>query len=70
VHVPAVPHEPGRVPGARERRGKKAVDYASEQVGRPYLYGGSGPVAYDCSGLTQYVYGQLGVRLPHNAAQQ
>lgn len=70
VHVPAVPGEPRAVPGAHERRGAKVVDYASEQVGRPYLYGGSGPVAYDCSGLTQYVYGQVGVSLPHSAAQQ
>ena len=32
------------------------------QVGKPYLYGGAGPNAFDCSGLVQYCLTQVGVR--------
>jgi peptidoglycan DL-endopeptidase CwlO len=39
-------------------------------VGTPYIWGGAGPGGFDCSGLTSWVYGELGVRLPHNAAAQ
>jgi cell wall-associated NlpC family hydrolase len=34
------------------------------------VYGGSGPVVFDCSGLTKYVYNKVGVKLPHNSAAQ
>lgn len=56
--------------GHNKSHGDKVVHFASEQWGRPYVYGGDGPVAFDCSGLTQYVYGHFGVNLPHNAAEQ
>jgi cell wall-associated NlpC family hydrolase len=34
------------------------------------MWGGSDPSSFDCSGLTWYVYGQLGVSLPGGSAQQ
>jgi cell wall-associated NlpC family hydrolase len=43
---------------------------AMSLVGSPYAYGGTGPYAFDCSGLTQYVYRQVGVYLPHSASMQ
>lgn len=43
---------------------------AKSHLGSPYVFGGSTPSGWDCSGFTQYVYGKAGVSLPHNAAAQ
>jgi cell wall-associated NlpC family hydrolase len=44
---------------------------ARRQAGKPYVYGGSGPGSFDCSGLVRYVFGHaIGKWLPHNAAAQ
>jgi cell wall-associated NlpC family hydrolase len=47
-----------------------AVAYAEEQLGKPYLFGGTGPAAYDCSGLTMMAYRAAGVNIARTAAQQ
>ena len=52
------------------RPGSDVVQIARKYVGTPYRWGGSGPSGFDCSGLVRYVYAQLGVELPHNAAKQ
>ncbi len=50
--------------------GGQAVAIAERYLGVPYVWGGASPSGFDCSGLTMYVYAQLGVSLPHNAASQ
>jgi cell wall-associated NlpC family hydrolase len=43
---------------------------ATRYLGSPYARAGSSPSGFDCSGLVRYVYGRVGVSVPHNAAQQ
>src|SRR3989338_3938794 len=45
--------------------GSRAADHALAMVGKPYRYGGNSPQGFDCSGLVQYSYARVGVKLPH-----
>ena len=47
-----------------------AIDIAQRYLGVPYVWGGESSSGFDCSGLVQHVYGQLGVSLPRVAADQ
>ena len=60
--APAVPSAGGR--------GGAAVRYAMAQVGDAYVWGATGPSAYDCSGLTMMAWAQAGVGLPHSSSAQ
>ena len=55
---------------APDAAAQDAVDLAARLIGRPYSWGAEGPRSFDCSGLTQYVYQQVGVDLPRQAIQQ
>jgi cell wall-associated NlpC family hydrolase len=56
-------------PPASSRAGI-AVRFALAQVGKPYVWGASGPNAYDCSGLTMASWRAAGVSLPHSSREQ
>jgi cell wall-associated NlpC family hydrolase len=44
--------------------------YANKYLGRKYIWGASGPNAFDCSGFTMYVFKQFGISLPHQSGSQ
>jgi cell wall-associated NlpC family hydrolase len=50
--------------------GAQAVALAEHFLGVPYVWGGASPSGFDCSGLVMYVYGLLGVQLPHYSGSQ
>lgn len=55
----------------RKPTGAQAVvEEAKKYIGTPYVYGGSSPRGFDCSGFTSYVYRQMGVSLNRTAAGQ
>ncbi len=47
-----------------------AVQWAYRELGKPYVWGASGPDAFDCSGLTQFVWAKAGVSLDHYTGAQ
>ncbi|MDU0348191.1 C40 family peptidase [Actinomyces sp. MRS3W] len=49
--------------------GAGMVALAMQYVGTPYVWGASGPSAFDCSGLVSYVYAQYGISIPHQSSQ-
>ncbi|MFT8396555.1 SH3 domain-containing protein [Propionibacterium sp.] len=47
-----------------------AIDFAMSKVGMPYIWGGTGPSGYDCSGLVQAAYKSAGISLPRTTWDQ
>ena len=60
----------GHTPPAPATIATRAVRDALALRGAPYVYAGSTPAGFDCSGFTSYVYGQLGIPLAHSSYDQ
>lgn len=50
--------------------GRKALDYAAGQLGKPYVWGAEGPDSFDCSGLTSQAWLAAGVAIPRTSQEQ
>ena len=48
----------------------KAIVYAKQMLGKPYMYAGETPAGFDCSGLVKYSYGRAGISLPRDTQSQ
>ncbi|MFB7516908.1 NlpC/P60 family protein [Streptomyces sp. NPDC056144] len=55
---------------APDSRAAAAISFARAQLGKPYVWGATGPSAYDCSGLTQASWRAAGVSLPRTTYTQ
>ncbi|MGV9881881.1 C40 family peptidase [Streptomyces sp. NPDC003006] len=58
------------VQGKATPQGKKAVEFATAQIGKPYVWGAEGPGSYDCSGLTSKAWAAAGRGIPRTSQEQ
>lgn len=69
-HLPS-PKAPGvSIEAPPTIRGHRAAALVRQYLGTPYVWGGSKPGGFDCSGLVQYVYAKMGVRVPRTTYEQ
>jgi cell wall-associated NlpC family hydrolase len=69
--APETPEAPSPLPTPAPAKYGGVVGIAMQYLGIPYRWGGASPsTGFDCSGFVMYVYAQVGVSLPHNAAAQ
>jgi cell wall-associated NlpC family hydrolase len=68
--VPTITAMPSSTAPPPPARYGGVVGIAMQYLGIPYVWGGASPSGFDCSGFVMYVFGQVGVGLPHNAAAQ
>ncbi|MFC9296674.1 NlpC/P60 family protein [Streptomyces sp. NPDC057011] len=58
------------VNGKATEAGKRAVQYATAQIGKPYVWGAEGPGSFDCSGLTSQAWLAAGRAIPRTSQEQ
>jgi cell wall-associated NlpC family hydrolase len=60
----------GRTDERMSRSAANVLSIAAAQSGDRYVHGANGPDSFDCSGFTQYVFGKVGISLPHSSGAQ
>ena len=68
--TPTPPTEPSPPPPSGSGLGVQVAAAAESKIGDPYVFGAAGPDQFDCSGLTMWAWGTVGVSLPHSAYGQ
>jgi len=68
VEIPNVPIDPALSSATGDR--SNVVVSAEQHIGTPYVWAGSSPEGFDCSGFTSYVMSEFGVQLPRRAEDQ
>lgn len=61
---------PAPAPAPSQTAAAKAVAFAHQQLGKPYVYGATGPNSFDCSGLTGAAWKNAGVSVPRTSYSQ
>ena len=69
VHSDYVKFSPQTTPN-QQILGQQVVEVAKQYIATPYVYGGSSPSGFDCSGFVKYIYSQFGINLNRIAADQ
>jgi murein DD-endopeptidase len=58
------------VTSPQSQQAEEIIRLVRDELGVPYLYGGSTPKGFDCSGLVYYVYRLAGIKVPRTANEQ
>ena len=56
--------------GPTNTQAEKVVAFVYAQIGKPYVFGASGPGSYDCSGLTSAAWASVGISIPRTSEEQ
>lgn len=71
VTPPGIPKPPPPTPHPiAQTKLELLIAFLESKVGHPYVWGGTGPYSYDCSGLVQAAYAHIGIELPRTSEEQ
>lgn len=68
--TPVASSEPSQIAAPPSGNGGGVIGIAKTHLGKPYVWGATGPNSFDCSGFVQYVFRQAGVSLPRVTSSQ